>query len=243
MQAFVQEGLARGERVAYFSRDGDVSVLAETLGGVGLGELVDEGRLVVGSAERAYFPEAGFDGAARVAAFADFAAQTAAEGYPALRVYADNGWMPAALPDPATWIDYELRVSQVVLEHALIGLCGFDADDGALTPGAVDAVHPVNLGPAERASRFRLTAIGDGFALTGELDRFTLDDLTTVLCAAAPLLHRQRLSLGGVSFCDAAAAELLGRYLQDVRPVVAEVSRPLTRLWQLLGLSPGGALA
>jgi len=203
-------------------------------------ELSAEGRLVVGSGEAAYFADGEFDGPARVAGFADFARQTVAEGYPGLSVYADNGWMPAALPDPAEWLNYELRVSQMVPDYHLIGLCGFDPSDQTLSPEIVDAVHPVNVGREHRRpTNFHLSRLGEAFALSGELDNFILDDLMGVLTAAAPLLREHGLSLAGVTFTDAACAAALFNFVQDVRPEITDVSPAIAKVWRLLGMNQG----
>ena len=205
-------------------------------------ELVAEGRLVVGSGEAAYFVEGEFDGPARVAGFADFAEQTVADGYPGLSVYADNGWMPAALLDPGTWLDYELRISHMVPDYPLIGLCGFDASDQMLSAEVVDAVHPVNLGrERRRPTNFHFSRVGEAFVLSGELDNFTLDDLTAVLGAAAPLLRQHGLSLSGVTFTDAACATALFNFVQEVGPgTVTDVSPAVAKVWRLLGFHPAG---
>jgi len=58
---------------------------------------LDRGQLLLGVAEDAYFPAEVFDGPARVAEFSAQAQEAVAAGYSALRVYADNGAMPATL--------------------------------------------------------------------------------------------------------------------------------------------------
>lgn len=234
---FVSDGLRRGHRVAYYSRDGDAALLTSELGGVSVGELIAERHLVVGSAERTYLAGGGFDGPATVASFAEFAERTVADGYSGLSVYTDNGWMAAALPDPIAWLQYELRMSRMVPDYPVIQFCGFDASDQALPLGAIDAVHAVNAGDAtQRPANFRLTRVGDDFAMIGELDSSTLNDLTAVLAAAAPLIYGQRLSLTGVTFADAASAAALSAYIDDARPVLTGVSPALTKVWQLLGM-------
>jgi len=238
---FVLDGLQRGHRVAYYSRDGATSLLAAELGAVSVKELAAEGRLVVGSGQVAYFTGGDFDGPARAAGFARFAEQTVAEGYPGLSVYADNGWMPAALPDPAAWLDYELRISHMVPDYPLIGLCGFDASDRTLSAELVDAIHPVNVGrELRRPTNFHLSRIGDAIALSGELDNFTLDDLKVVLTAAAPLLREYGLSLSGVTFTDAACAAALFNVVQEVSPEITDVSPAIAKVWRLLGMNRPG---
>lgn len=240
VSAFVAEGLRRNERVAVYTRGGDgASLLPGAIGEAGTARLVESGQLVLASAEEAYFGDSGFDAEAQVAQFAAFTESTVAEGYSGLRVFADNGWMPAALPTPRHWLDYELQVSRMMAGRPLIGLCGFDlADEGALSPRTIDAVHRVNLPGDGPASLFRLVRDREAWALQGEVESFAVDELMDVLEAARPLLVTDPLSLRGVRFADAAGARALFAFVQDAGPAVRDVSPALARVWQLLQLDP-----
>lgn len=235
---FVAAGLRRNERVAVYTRGGDgASLLPGSIGEAGTARLVESGQLVLASAEEAYFGEKGFDAAGQVAEFASFTDSTVAEGYSGLRVFADNGWMPAALDEPRDWLDYELRVTRMMAGRPLIGLCGFDvADEGALSPRTIDAVHRVNVPGDGPTSLFRVVRDRHAWALQGEVESFVVDELLDVLDAARPLLGTDPLSLRGVRFADAAAARALFGFVQDTGVRVRDVSSPLAKVWRLLGL-------
>jgi hypothetical protein len=241
VSGYVTEGLAAGERIAFYPRDGDASVLATWLPGLDVDALTRTGQLLVESAETAYFVGGTFDGPGRAQGFRQLAEQTVMDGFPGLRVYADNGWMPAAVTDPSDWIEYELRIGQMVPDYPLIGLCGYDeADASPLPPPLIDAVHEVNLvATAEgRPSPFHVIGLGDEMALLGELDRFTAEEMDVVLSAAKSVMAGGRVSLDGVNFSDGASAEALLDFLVEADAELTGVSPFLSRVWSLLGLMP-----
>jgi hypothetical protein len=240
--SYVEDGLRRGERVALYTRGGDGTSLLPALGAGDATRLVEAGQLVLGSAEQAYFPDGGFDGAAQATAFEGLAESALAEGFAGLRVYADNGFMPAMLSDPLDWLEYELRISALVDGRRLTGLCGFDAAEPAeLSQVLIDAVHPERVGQDSRPSLFHVSADRGGLALAGELDFFCVDDLLHVLAAARPLLTDSGLSLSGLQFVDGPAACALARFVGSERLRVRDVPFPVHRVWELLDVSPGWA--
>ena len=233
--AFLNEGLSRGERLAVYTTADAPSVLdgldADTE------QLQRTGQLVVGPVEEAYLSDGRFDGAACAARFAEFAVESARAGYPALRVYADNGGIPALLDDPYEWIAYEMRVAVTIPRHPLIGLCGFHADDAAaLPPALLDAVHECNLTAAPRPSPFHVRGTADGnVILSGDVEAFAVDNLRHVLAASKPILHEHRMSFGDVGFADAAGADELHRFWTAERAHIVDVPRPVSRIWSALG--------
>jgi hypothetical protein len=243
VRAYVDEGLRRGERVALYTRGTPAASLLPSAWDSGdVAALIDAGQLVLGSAEDGYFGDGKFDGAAQAAAFEAFAEEAVADGYEGLRVYADNGWMPAALDAPLDWLEYEMRISRMIRGRRLTGLCGFAAsDDEALSAELLDAVHPERISSADdRPSLFHVVGDDGGLAITGELDYFGVGHLMGVLDAARPLLDEAGLSLSAVTFVDGAAASALARYIGDARLAVRDVSAPLRRLWDLLDLTSSG---
>lgn len=237
VREFVAAGLERGERVAVYTGKGSPPLL--DLADPALAARVGAGQLMLCVAEDAYFPRAAFDGPQRAADFAQFAADTAAAGYPALRVYADNGRMPGLLPTPDAWLDYELRVALTIPRYPLIGLCGFSADDApALSRELLDAVHHRNLGEDVRASRFHLYGDADGsLVLDGEVERIALDQLRRVLTAGRGVLDDHVVSLRDVTFTDAAGATELHRLAHTDGVTVVDVPLPVQRIWKVLGLT------
>lgn len=240
VSAFVADGLRRNERVAVYTRGGDgAELLPGSVRESDASRLIESGQLVLASAEDAYFGENGFDAEEQIAQFSSYTDATVNDGYAGLRVYADNGWMPAALEHPGQWLEYELMVSRMIAGRPLIGLCGFDvADDGPLSARAIDAVHPVSVpGEGETAASFHLVRDGDTIALRGEVDSFAVDELRAVLDAARPLLVTDQLSLAGVRFVDAAGAHALLSFMKENRVAVRDVSPALRKVWRVLGLS------
>jgi hypothetical protein len=238
VSAFVAAGLRRDERVAVYTRAaGGAGLLPGSIGEAGTARLVESGQLVLASAEDAYFGEQGFDAEGQVAEFAAFTDATVAEGYSGLRVFADNGWMPAALDDPRRWVDYELQVSRMMAGRPLIGLCGFDvADEGPVSPRTIDAVHRVNVPGDGPDGLFRVVRDRDAWALRGELESFVIDELQEVLEALRPLLGADQLSLRGLQFVDAATARTLFAFVEESGVAVRDVSAQLAKVWRLLGL-------
>jgi hypothetical protein len=235
VRAFLSEGLNGGERLAVYTSRGAPSVLDGL--DVDIEMLERAGQLVIGDVEETYLPEGRFDGAACAAQFAEFAAETRRAGYPALRLYADNGGIPALLDDPYEWIAYELRIAVTIPRYQLIGLCGFHADDAAALPTALlDAVHDRNLSSGPRPSPFHVRGTTDGTVIvSGDVEALAVDSLRHVLAAAKPILHDHRMSFGDVEFADAAGADELHRFWTAQRAHIVDVPRPVSRVWKALG--------
>lgn len=234
--AFVEEGVSRGERVAVYTQAGSSDVLDGLDLDIDL--LTATGQLVMGDVVAAYMRDGRFDGPARAAEFAAFAQETVAAGFPALRVYADNGGIPLLLDDPNEWLTYEARVAATVPQFALTGLCGFHAKDPQLLSDAVlDAFHETNLSAGRRPVPFHLQGTADGtLKLVGEMDVFALKELQQMLAALGPAIQDHPLSLADVGFVDAAAAYELHDWSQSSSALVRDVPDNVRRVWSLLGL-------
>jgi hypothetical protein len=91
-------------------------------------------------------------------------------GYPALRVYADNGRVIELMDNPNTWLEYELHVARTIPRHRLIRLCGFEAATlRPLSDKLLDAVHDVNLTSGDHPSEFHFRGDPDGVLRLGPL--------------------------------------------------------------------------
>jgi hypothetical protein len=233
--AFLAEGLSRGERLAVYLSSAAPTVLDGLDADVEA--LQRSGQLVVGDVEEAYLADGRFNGTACAAQFAELAAETVRAGYPALRVYADNGGIPALLDDPYEWIAYEMRVAVTIPRHPLIGLCGFHADDVAALPAALlDAVHDSNLTAGPRPSPFHVRGTAEGtVVVSGDAEAFAVDHLRRVLAAAKPILQDHSMSFGDVAFADAAGADELHRFWTAEQAHIIDVPRPVSRIWSALG--------
>jgi hypothetical protein len=71
VSAYVEEGLARGERVAVYTQAGAPSIFDGL--DIDIDGLAHRGQLVVADVEAAYLPDGTFDGPARAEEFAAFA--------------------------------------------------------------------------------------------------------------------------------------------------------------------------
>jgi hypothetical protein len=205
---------------------------------VDVDQFIALGMLVLGDVEAAYLPDGSFDGAARAADFAAFAQETVAAGFPSLRVYADNGGIPALLDDPNDWLTYEARAAGVLPRYALTGLCGFGADDlPVLSDNVIDACHEHSLSARPRPLPFRLCGRRDGtLALTGELDVLALAEVRQLLAALRPALVDNQLSLADLAFVDAETAYELHKFAAEVGDRVRDVPTAVRHVWNLLGL-------
>ena len=237
VREFVTLGLDRGERVAVYLSDAAPPIFDLT--DPDLAVRVEDGQLLVGSAEAAYFPDGSFDGEQRAADFAAFAADTAAAGFPALRVYADNGAMPRRLPTPEAWLEYELRVALTVPRFPLIGLCGFSKSERPALPfELLDAVHERSLNTEPRSSEFHVYGTPDGtLMLAGEVERVVLSQLRRLLTAGAPAMQHHVVSLRDLTFADGAAATELHRLSHIDGVTLVDVPARVQRLWKVLGLT------
>lgn len=233
---FLDEGLRRGERLAFFPR----SDAPQILGGLGadIDRLIDSGQLIVGAVEKAYLGAGELSSEQRVNDFAALADESVGLGYPALRVYADNGRVIELMDRPYAWLEYEMYVARMVPQHRLIGLCGFEAATlRPLNDKLLDAVHEVNLTSGERASEFHFRGDGaGGLRLSGDLERMGLRDLRVLFDAVRPLLADTPLSFEDLTFVDGAGAEALHEFVLREQPNVVHIPHQVTRVWDILGL-------
>ncbi len=234
---YLAAGIATGDRVFVFTRGGDPERAAHDFGLAAFERLTASGQLTVASAEDAYFEDGVFDGEARAAGFGALADAAVAEGFRRVRVYADNGWMPATLDDPNEWIEYELRIAQLVPKHPVIGLCGFlDRDSVVLDDEIIDAVHEHRLGAGERPSPYSLFGRADGtWAVRGEIDLRCWESFGRVLASAGALSDVPTVDLSNLEFIDVRTTSELHELARTERVVLRSPSRAFVRLWGLLG--------
>lgn len=235
---FVAAGLARDERVAVFSARAAISPLDPS--DRAFADAVDSGQILLAVAEDAYFHDGDFDGSTRVAEFVALVRETMSAGYSALRVFADNGGMPSALPNPELWLEYEMRVASTIPQFPLIGLCGFSVDDPpALPVNLLDAVHEHNATAQKRPSTFHFRGRHDGsFALGGALRQDSLHSFRRLISAAEPVLNGNYLSLQELEAVDAAAAHALHELTRDSAFTIWGAPPFLRDQWVAQGLTP-----
>ncbi|HEX2090263.1 MAG TPA: MEDS domain-containing protein [Actinomycetota bacterium] len=206
LTAFVAEALQAGQQIAHFAPRGEELRLVEYLRecGVDAAALIDEGRLVLGSAEKAYYPKGIFDPEESLLGFRAMAEQARVDGYTGLRVAGENGWILADWLHRATWPGYEVRVDRVIAGLPLIGMCSFDLREcGEQIVELMDAVHPVRLGNSSTTSAFHLHSNpDDGLVIRGQLDLATSQTVESLLQSLAGHEVISRIDLSGLSFAD-----------------------------------------
>lgn len=235
---FLAAGVEEGDRILYFDEQGDDRFVASALAPrYDLAQLVDSGQFTVANAATGYFDDGVFDGPVRAAAFEVVARETIESGYPRLRVYADNGWMPAALDDPWEWLDYEVRISWTISQRPLIGLCGFHDNDAEVLPkSALDAAHQRSLNDGERPSAFSLHARSGAWVLEGEVDVFATGVMTRLLSGAARVAPAAPIDLSGLTLIDGAGAAALAIALVETGLPAMNPTALVSRVWRITGL-------
>ena len=241
---YVVAGLARRERVCVFTMpDAASASIGADLRHVGvpLDALVDDGTLILGSAEQMYLADGVFDVDRRLAGYADAALAAVDDGFTGLRAYADCTFVldhPQAL---AAWPGYELRADQLAGRFPITAMCGYDrhrwpADDLLLA----ESVH------ARRTcdpTAFRLHVGPDGtLRLAGEIDFFVAKQLHRLLVATAASRSTPVLDVSSVTFIDVSGARSLGTACEAVAgqhgPTTVRGATPLfRRIWELTSWS------
>ncbi len=245
LTAFVAEGIEARQRIAHVAPRGEELRLVEYLRecGVDAGALIDEGRLVLASAEKAYYPNGAFDPEESLLGFRAMAEQTVADGYTGLRVAGENGWILADWLHRATWPGYEVRVDRIIAGLPLIGMCSFNLREcGEEIVELMDAVHPVRLGNSSVRSAFHLHSnLDDGVVIQGEIDLGTSETVQSLLQALGGEEAISRIDLSGLSFADvqgmraiAAGARAIAKDGGVVR--LEDPPTAFTRAWRLLRL-------
>lgn len=245
LTAFVADGLREGQRVAYFAPRGLEARLGDYVQGQGMDalSLIDEGQLILGSAEDGYSPNGRFDPDTSLDGFRAMAEQALADGYAGLRVAGENGWIVADWLYHAIWPAYEVRVDRMIAGLPLIGMCSFDMREcGQKIMQLMDAVHPLRLGTSSARSAFHLHSNrNDGVVVGGEVDVATSDTVASLLEALAGDEVINRIDLSDLSFADVQGMRAIatGAKAMAEKAGVVRLDNPpevFTRAWRLLRL-------
>ncbi|WP_327064950.1 SpoIIE family protein phosphatase [Kitasatospora sp. NBC_01302] len=225
--AFVGAGLAKGERVLYFTDGTQARTVVDALGTAGLDvdAALASGQLAVQGASQSYLQQLPFDPDMVIAGMQRACEDALAAGYPGLRIGGEMDWCTRSVPGAERLLEYELRLeSEVFAELPLTGLCLFDrrvdiAGTAAL-PIAAHRTHvvPGHLGEDSRVLKpiaslpvspplhVRPLREGAGAQLVGHADPDSRAYLTAALGALvrlpAAVVH---LDLSGTDFLDVEA--------------------------------------
>ncbi len=172
---FIKEGLERKDRVLYlshrFSEETALGYLREA--GVAAEDFCSSGQLMIRDSHQAWLGKGDFQPGRSGWAFQQAAAQAVADGYRALRVASESGWLLPEFVGPTHWIEHECWMNHFVASAPLIELCGYDTrHSDADWLFALQAVHPHRItGPSVCQSPFT-TASGDQgeIVFAGEVD-------------------------------------------------------------------------
>jgi hypothetical protein len=140
---FIRDGLAKGERVAYFADDApDVVVGWLADHGIDVAELSE---VSVAPAREVYCPDGEFKLERMFDYWRSFSHECTEAGLPGARATGETTWS-REMPGGADIIEYEARLNDVLSEIPVVALCQYDVRrfDGA-TILDVLRVHPVML--------------------------------------------------------------------------------------------------
>jgi anti-anti-sigma factor len=239
--AYVRDGLARGEKVHYFSDGPPPASLAAELAD---GAPVRPGQLTVTSADESYLAGGRFDPDRMIALLVDAVAESAAQGYRGCRLTGEMSWWRRGIPGSDRLAEYERRVQPIFDEGAAVGLCQYDRRVFAPALDTFVDAHPGQVEPlpdyADTLVRITRSAAPRGLRLTGEVDLSNHEALGRLLAARAAGddgdLH---VDVSTLMFVDVqglrtlvrAAAELRG----DRRLVLHRPSAAIRRVLRITG--------
>lgn len=243
LTAFLDRGLANGEKVVYFGTGQESAILAHL---VALGRDVDalraDGRLAVGRAEQVYAPGGEFDPDARMADYRLMVERAVVEGHRGLRVCAEAAWMLGDRSVREHWAAYELRAGLLARRLPFTALCAYDSrlcDEEALD--LMECVHPVRIGADRRsAALFHLHGTDDGgIGIQGEVDLSNARLVRSILSAALGDAEKPVLDLSSLEFVDVAGVRAIGEVVDHGAPGRGPVElrgAPSTfeRIWELM---------
>jgi anti-anti-sigma regulatory factor len=244
-RAYVAEGLDRHERVAFVKvtpaglRHAIVSDVAQ------VGRPADDRGPVLTELTA---PPGWSSSTSAPAQFDRMTRAAVADGYAGMRLLTDVNELVRTPDGLQEWMRNEHLIDRYTLDHPLLVLCGYDADDlDEATVAEAARVHPLT-GAALSAFALLAADADGGLALSGEVDIATADDLHRALMAIGPEIPAQvTVDMSEVDFIDHSSLLALDRAARSLAVTMTLVgAEPLTRwLVGTLGLSnvTAGAVA
>lgn len=239
--AFIRHGLDAGHRVVCLGEHGDGAPMVDALRAADRrgDEALASGQLMLCDADKPDVTDGTFAADRVIGLIREAHAAALRDGYAALSITGDMGWVLADPPSPDALVLYEQRLNDEARDTLLM-LCRYDQGLVALSSaGDIAAQHSIDIGP-ELVALTRTgnlagawTGRGDGaeLRLAGELDYTGAEALTRVL--AANLHGRVEVDLSDVEFIDVAGMRALrGRNGQRLR--ITAASPVVRRLVALL---------
>jgi anti-anti-sigma regulatory factor len=237
--AFVMEGLARDERVAYVGPGRPHELRHDLAGLPGLTERLDCGQLQVTDIGTLPASDPSTDPVDELIDLATMTRDSLDAGYTGLRMVADGTVRVVDRRRRDRFVRYEHLVDRFCLDHAFTGLCALDAtavDDGLLAQlGCVHSLTHGELSPFQLRAARRADA-----ALAGSVDAFSVARLIQALrrIGVPRPPGRAVLDTTDLEFVDVRALLELDRYVAGTGAALALRSPPpsLTRLIEILDL-------
>jgi hypothetical protein len=227
-------GARRGEKLLFVADRPDPARLSRL---DQLEVLLNDGQLELFATDSVYPPGESFRAAGQLAAFQATLDRALTEGYPGLRVVADNTSLASGSEDDYDrWIAWEEVTDQFQATAPVTGFCYFhrqaiDEDRQVL----LSAVHPVRSATAP-VPPFTFTFNESARTVTGTLDSFTAPYFRRVI-AAVPIDEPLIIDLACTEFADHRALLILADAATASRPVVIRHARSvLTDLVALLDI-------
>jgi anti-anti-sigma regulatory factor len=227
-------GSLRGEKLLFIAEDPD----PERLDLDDLGRLLARGRLELLSVECVYGTPSSFNARRQLATFEAVLADAMADGYPGIRLVADN--TPFVLGGEEgfrRWLRWEQLTDRFASNSNVIGVCYFDrrslSDE---RQSDLASLHPVCAANGVEPP-FSFFADGEAVSATGTLDLWSAPQFRRVL-ETTPDDRPLVVELSGVEFVDHQALLALSAVASATRPVRILGARPIVRkLASLLDLA------
>lgn len=214
--AFITGGLARGERVLYFTDRRDPETVHSWLPAADLTAALRSGRLSVRTAEDGYLADGRFDPDAMVAALKEETERSLRDGHAGLRVSGEMSWALRDVPGAEGLEDYERKVAAVFATGLSSAVCQYDTRRfGPARTRLFTRCHPgvvgmnalyhdglVRIVPAYQAGHRTIR-------VTGTIDQGNAHGLAAALQTAAGWDGDIHVDLSGLEFIDVAGLRTL----------------------------------
>jgi len=145
LSVYVQEGLARGDKVLFLADEETVRRDLGCPGGeTGVLPGLETGRLRILPAERSYTRQSVFDPERMMSLLEEEAGMARSEGYRTLRAAGEMGWALRGVAGTDRLMEYEARINELFRDRTCLALCLYDRR--RFSPGlllGVLATHPL----------------------------------------------------------------------------------------------------
>lgn len=216
--AFLSEGLERRERLVYVAERSSLDLLKADLSDLGpVGQLADDGALLLIGVAQLYEPGGSFDSAVQLSTWRALVDTSLKAGYTGICVAADATALVVTPEARRRFVRYELSVDRFIAGEPMRALCAYDRRVLQAATNELCAVHPQRRTPADADPGFCLYFDRDRLHLDGELDILNREVLASALDAAANTANGSlTLDVSALDFLDVDAMRQLDRLTLDL---------------------------